>query len=102
MGGKAATLALDTGNTASFADAVKATLADWNQDSFDNIVHSAGHAEYAPLRETTEAQFDGLIDVRVKGVLFLTQALLPVMADDGRIVTLSSGLTRFALPNFGA
>jgi NAD(P)-dependent dehydrogenase (short-subunit alcohol dehydrogenase family) len=52
--------------------------------------------------DTTEAQFDDMVNVHLKGVFFLTQKLLPLMADGGRIVNLSSGLTRFALPGFAA
>ena len=52
--------------------------------------------------DTTEAQFDELVNVHFKGVFFLTQKLLPVMADGGRIVNVSSGLTRFALPGYSA
>ncbi len=42
------------------------------------------------------------MNVHLKGVLFLTQALLPIIADGGRIVNLSSGLTRMTLPGYGA
>jgi NAD(P)-dependent dehydrogenase (short-subunit alcohol dehydrogenase family) len=55
-------------------------------------------ALYAPFAEVTEAQFDGVIDVHFKGVVFLTQALLPIMKDGGRIVNISSGLARFSYP----
>jgi NAD(P)-dependent dehydrogenase (short-subunit alcohol dehydrogenase family) len=56
----------------------------------------------AAIEDTTEAQFDRLMNVHVKGVFFLTQALLPLLADGGRIVNLSSGLTRVSYPGFGA
>ena len=55
-----------------------------------------------PFAETTEAQFDGLFDVHFKGVFFLTQALLPLLADGGRIINLSSGLARFTQPGWSA
>ena len=54
----------------------------------------------ASIAETTEAQFDKLVNVHFKGVFFLTQALLPLIADGGRIVNLSSGLTRISFPGF--
>ena len=54
------------------------------------------------LAETTEAQFDELMNVQFKGVFFLTQKLLPLIADGGRIVNVSTGLTRFALPGYSA
>ncbi len=52
--------------------------------------------------ETTEAQFDQLFNVHVKGVFFLTQALFPLLADGGRVVNFSSGLTRVSYPGFSA
>ena len=68
------------------------------RDNFDHLVNNAGHGEMAAFAETTEGQFDALFNVHVKGVFFLTQALLPLMADGGRIVNYSSGLTRVSLP----
>jgi NAD(P)-dependent dehydrogenase (short-subunit alcohol dehydrogenase family) len=50
----------------------------------------------------TEADFDRLMNIHFKGVFFLTQKLLPVIADGGRIVNLSSGLARFSLPGYAA
>ncbi len=106
MGRKAAAFQLDTGNVATFAafaERLKKALRDtWQRDSFDHLVNNAGHGEYAPIDQTTEAQFDGLVNVHLKGVFFLTQTLLPLIADGGRIVNLSSGLTRFAYPGYAA
>jgi len=56
----------------------------------------------ALIADTTEAQFDKLVNVHFKGVFFLTQAMLPLIADGGRIVNLSSGLTRVSYPGFCA
>ena len=66
------------------------------------LVNNAGSGVHAALTETTEAQFDELVNVHFKGTFFLTQKLLPLMADGGRIVNISSGLTRFALPGYSA
>ncbi len=55
-----------------------------------------------PFAETTEAQFDELVNIQFKGPFFLTQKLLPLLADGGRIVNISSGLARFALPGYAA
>jgi NAD(P)-dependent dehydrogenase (short-subunit alcohol dehydrogenase family) len=86
-----------------FAEELRASLQNvWGRDSFDQLVNNAGHGEYAMISDTTEAQFDGLFDVHVKGVFFLVQALLPLLADGGRIVNISSGLTRVSYPGFGA
>jgi NAD(P)-dependent dehydrogenase (short-subunit alcohol dehydrogenase family) len=102
MGRKA--IAFDAGdvsNFAPFAGQLRTALRkEWSRDAFDHLVNNAGHGEYALIGETTEAQFDGL--VHLKGVLFLTQTLLPLIADGGRIVNLSSGLTRICAPGWAA
>lgn len=106
MGRKAVAFQLDTGDVstfASFARKLRSTLKEnWGRETFDNLVNNAGHGDVASIADTTEAQFDALVDVHFKGVFFLTQALLPLMQDGGRIVNLSSGLTRFAFPGHAA
>jgi len=106
MGRKALAFQLDTGEVkrfAAFADLLRTALHDtWGRDRFDHLVNNAGHGDYAPIGETGEAQFDRLVDVHFKGVYFLTEALLPMVADGGRIVNLSSGLTRVAFPGYAA
>lgn len=106
MGRKAVALQLDTANMAtfpSFAEQLRTTLRQtWQRETFDHLVNNAGHGDFALIAETTEAQFDRLVDVHFKGVFFLTQALLPLIADGGRIVNFSSGLTRFCYPGYAA
>lgn len=106
MGRKAVALRLDTGDVSAFpafAQALRAALREtWQRDSFDHLVNNAGHGDYALIADTTEAQFDGLVNVHFKGVYFLTQTLLPLIADGGRIVNLSSGLTRVSYPGYAA
>jgi NAD(P)-dependent dehydrogenase (short-subunit alcohol dehydrogenase family) len=106
MGRKAVALQLDTGDIAglhAFAGALRTALLEvWHRENFDHLVNNAGHGAMATIAETTEAQFDQLVNVHFKGVFFLTQALLPLIVDGGRIVNLSSGLTRIAYPGFGA
>jgi NAD(P)-dependent dehydrogenase (short-subunit alcohol dehydrogenase family) len=106
MGCKAACLQLDTGNVQGFADFVGRLTTEldnlWQRKSFDHLVNNAGHGDYALVADTTEAQFDALVNVHFKGVFFLTQRLLPLLADGGRIVNLSTGLTRFSVPGFTA
>ncbi|OYX69480.1 MAG: 3-oxoacyl-ACP reductase [Rhizobiales bacterium 32-66-11] len=106
LGRKAVALQLDVGDVASFSAFVarvqSALKATWGRDRFDHLVNNAGHGEMAAIADTTEAQFDSLFDVHVKGVFFLTQTLLPLLADGGRIVNFSSGLTRVSYPGFSA
>lgn len=106
LGRKAMTLQLDVSNVSSFLGfvaAIRAALRDnWGRDTFDHLINNAGHGEMADFVDTTEAQFDALFDVHVKGVFFLTQSLLPMLADGGRIINFSSGLTRVSFPGFSA
>lgn len=106
LGRRAAALALDVGDSRSFSgfvEALKRTLArHWQRERFDFLVNNAGMGHHASFAETTEAQFDELMNVHLKGPYFLTQALLPLLNDGGRIVNVSSGLTRFALPGYAA
>ena len=101
LGGKAAALQLDVAKSKSFGDfaaALKTALRDtWGRDRFDFLVNNAGTGLYKPFAETTEEDFDELLNVHFKGVYFLTQKLLPLIQDGGRIVNVSSGLARFAM-----
>ncbi len=105
-GRRAVAMPLDTGDIRSFApfaERLRETLrSTWSRDTFDHLVNNAGHGDYALVADTTEAQFDRLVDVHFKGVYFLTQTLLPLIADGGRIVNLSSGLTRSSFPGYAA
>jgi NAD(P)-dependent dehydrogenase (short-subunit alcohol dehydrogenase family) len=106
LGRKAMMFQLDTGTTTGFAafavDLRQALAATWNRATFDYLVNNAGIGINAPFAETTEADFDRLMNIHLKGVFFLTQTLLPLIADGGRIVNLSSGLARFSLPGYAA
>ncbi|WP_144006771.1 SDR family NAD(P)-dependent oxidoreductase [Pelomonas sp. KK5] len=106
LGRKAVALQLDAGDSASFAafaDAVKTALAaTWQRERFDHLVNNAGIGMHASVTETTEAVFDELVNIHFKGVFFLTQTLLPLIEDGGRIVNISSGLARFSLPGYAA
>ncbi len=106
LGARAVALQLDVGNSQSFdaftAQVTQALAQKWERSSFDFLVNNAGIGIHAPLIETTEAQFDQLRNIHFKGTFFLTQKLLPLIADHGRILNVSSGLTRFALPGYAA
>ncbi|WP_343628931.1 SDR family oxidoreductase [Roseateles sp.] len=106
LGAHAAALQLDTGDSASFpafAEALRGALRQhWQRDRIDHLVNNAGIGAHASIAETTEAQFDELMRVHLKGPFFLTQTLLPLIRDGGSILNVSSGLARFALPGYGA
>jgi len=105
-GGKAAALQLDVGSSASFpafAAEVKTLLADkWQGDRFDYLVNNAGIGINTPFADTSEAQFDQLMNIHLKGAFFLTQQLLPLLADGGAILNVSTGLARFTVPGYAA
>jgi NAD(P)-dependent dehydrogenase (short-subunit alcohol dehydrogenase family) len=100
-GSQAIALQLDTANVRSFDDfvgKVREALKRLERDRFDYLVNNAGTAHHNAFEKTTEAELDSLYSVHFKGVFFLTQKLLPLMNDGGRIVNLSSGLTRMSMP----
>jgi NAD(P)-dependent dehydrogenase (short-subunit alcohol dehydrogenase family) len=100
-GAKAIAVQLDTGNVSAFAEfvsGVRKALASFGTERFDYLVNNAGTSHHQSIEKTTEGEMDGLYNVHFKGVFFLTQALLPLINDGGRIVNVSSGLTRVALP----
>ncbi len=105
LGRRARALRLDAGNAGSFetfADEVKGVLREWGAERLHALVNNAGVGLHAAFQDTTEAQFDQLMAVHLKGPFFLTQRLLPLIADGGRIVNLSTGLARFSLPGYAA
>ena len=105
LGRRAAAHQLDTSDLRAFpafAEALGSTLAGMGDGRLDLLVNNAGTGIYVPFAETTEAQFDDMMNIHLKGVFFLTQALLPAIRDGGRILNVSSGLARFALPGSSA
>ena len=106
LGRRAVALPLDVAASATFtafAGQMRDVLArHWQRERFDFLVNNAGVGVYASFMETTEAQFDDMVNIHLKGVFFLTQKLLPLMNDGGRILNVSSGLARFALPGYAA
>lgn len=103
---KAHALQLDVSQSktfATFATNLKTALKEkWGRENFDALVNNAGTGVHASFAETTEEQFDQMMNVHLKGTYFLTQKLLPLISDGGRIVNISSGLARFSLPGYSA
>ncbi len=106
LGVQSAALQLDVGDSSrfpSFVQALRTVLAEqWQRKHIDHLINNAGMGIHAPIASTTEAQFDELMRVHLKGPFFLTQALLPLLADGGSVLNVSSGLARFSLPGYGA
>jgi NAD(P)-dependent dehydrogenase (short-subunit alcohol dehydrogenase family) len=105
-GRRAVALPLDVADTSGFPAFVAAFAAKlrevWDRDRFDFLVNNAGVGLHAPFARTTEQQFDLLMNVHLKGPFFLTQQLLPLLADGGRILNVSTGLARFTFPGTAA
>lgn len=105
-GVKAVALQLDVGRVESFDNFIgrldEVLQATWQRAQLDYLVNNAGIGVYSPFADTSEQDFDALMNIHFKGVFFLTQHLLPRLADGGRIVNISTGLARFALPGYSA
>jgi NAD(P)-dependent dehydrogenase (short-subunit alcohol dehydrogenase family) len=93
-GGTAVAIQLDVGNSQTFdafAQRVAAeTTERWQRRSFDYLVNNAGFGQMAMFGDTTEELYDRFHRVILKGPYFLTQKLLPLLADGGAIVNTTS------------
>lgn len=105
-GRKGIALALDVSDSGTFpafaAEISDALETKWSSKHFDFLVNNAGTGLHAPFMETREDQFDELMNTHLKGPFFLTQRLLPLMKDGGRVLNISSGLARFSTPGYSA
>jgi NAD(P)-dependent dehydrogenase (short-subunit alcohol dehydrogenase family) len=101
-GAEALALQLDAGNIGSFGafvESVKDALAKLGATRFDFLVNNAGNSHRnMPFEMATEEELDSIYKVHFKGVFFLTQKLLPLINDGGRIVNVSTARTRIAGP----
>src|ERR1700744_958022 len=106
LGRKAVALSLDVSDASTFGrffEGVAATLRDtWQTTTFQFLINNAGIGIHAAFADTTEDQFDTLVKVQLKGPFFLTQHALPLLADGGGIVNISTGLARFSYPGYSA
>jgi NAD(P)-dependent dehydrogenase (short-subunit alcohol dehydrogenase family) len=100
-GRRGAALKLDTTDIASFDTFVDSLRGELPNGTFDILINNAGTALYSALPDTTEAELDQVLAVHVKGPFFLTQKVEPLLADGGRIVNISSALTRMSFPRSG-
>lgn len=105
-GRKAVAMQLDVSKPetfAGFAAAFHAALQEhWERNDFDYLINNAGMGIHKSFMETSEADFDLLMATHLKGPFFLSQTLLPMMKDGGRVLNITSGLTRFTVPGYAA
>lgn len=106
LGQKAVAFAFDANDPMSspalMAQVTAYLQAENGSDKFDFLINNAGTGAYNMVAETSEEQFDEMMNVHLKSVYFLTQAALPHINNGGRIVNISSGLARFSLPGMSA
>ena len=104
LGQKAVALQLNTGDVKTFGNFGGQLLTALNNtfatDHFDFLINNAGIAAHTPIGNTSEEDFDRLTNIHLKGVFFLTQILLPLINDGGRIINISTGLARFSTPGY--
>ncbi|USX53463.1 SDR family NAD(P)-dependent oxidoreductase [Lentzea sp. HUAS12] len=101
-GGEALALPLDVADVSSFSEFREALLVavreKWGREGIDALVNNAGYGVYTPIESVSEEEFDGLFNVHLKGPFFLTQTLLPLIADRGSVVNMASATSRVATP----
>jgi NAD(P)-dependent dehydrogenase (short-subunit alcohol dehydrogenase family) len=106
LGRKAVALPLDVAKSATFEAFGKTVATElertWGRKQLDFLVNNAGTGLHASILETTEAQLDDIYNIHFKAPFLLTQLLLPLIVDGGRILNVSSGLTRLTLPGSSA
>lgn len=106
LGRKAVALQLNAADVKSFdafyGQVATAMQATFGQDRFDFLINNAGTSLVAPIADNTEEQFDEMLNIHLKGVYFLTQKALPLLNDGGRIINITSGVTRYSYPGVSA
>jgi len=103
-GRQAVALRFDANDISSIGKFVKefeqTIRSQWNLGKFDFLINNAGMGATIPYADATEADFDLFMNVHFKSVYFLTQKLLPLMNNGGRIINISSGTTKFSVPGY--
>lgn len=106
LGQKAVALQLNVAESAGFEGFFKevgAALSEtFGTDKFDYLVNNAGIGIHKAFAETTTDEFDTLVNIQFKGPFFLSQLALPLLADGGGIINISTGLARFSTPGYAA
>lgn len=101
---KAAALSLDVSDVKSLdafvAEISKTLETNWGTNKLDYLINNAGIGATAPMEQVTEELFDNMMKIHYKGVYFLTQKFLPKMNDNGGVIFISSGTTRFCVPGY--
>lgn len=106
LGQKAKAFPFDANNFKSGQEFIKQVTEHLEKENgtknFDFLINNAGTGTFNLVADTTEVQFDEMMNVHLKSVYFFTQAALPYLKEGGRIINISSGLARFSLPGMSA
>lgn len=104
IGVKAAALQLDVENFKAIQPFIQKTKellqTNWGTEKFDFLINNAGIGATLSFEKVTEEDFDRFTNIHFKSVYFLTQGLLTVMNDHGRIINISSATTRYCVPGY--
>lgn len=104
LGQKAQAIQLDTNNIAGlniFVTEFASVLEQkWKTQNFDFLINNAGIGATIPFLDATEEDFDKMMNIHFKSVYFLSQKLFPSINENGRIINISSGTTRFCNPGY--
>ncbi len=103
-GRKAAALSFDISQIKSLdgfvSEFIKTLRINWSTDKFDFLINNAGIGATIPILQVTEEAFDNLLNIHFKGVYFLTQKLINHVNDNGSVINISTGTTRFTNPGY--
>lgn len=106
LGQKAAAFVFDANDHQSGRDFIDKATSYLQQENdspnFDFLINNAGTGTYNLIGDTTDEQFNEMMNVHLKSVYFLTQKALPYLNEGGRIINISSGLSRFSFPGMSA
>ena len=104
MGKRAIALRFDANDIASIDEFVKEfeqkIASQWNTKKLDFLINNAGMGASIPYAEAKESDFDLFMNVHFKSVYFLTQKLLPLINNEGRIINISSATTKSSVPGY--
>ncbi len=104
LGRKAVALQFDAEDLKSYggfyAMVTAALKSIWQAEKFDFLVNNAGIGGATPIAEVTEEMFDKFMNIHFKGVYFLSQKAFPLLNDNGAIINISTGTTRFCVPGY--
>jgi len=99
-GVQAIAIGADVRDVAQIGQLFETTLEAFGR--LDILINNAGMLVNTPIQEMDENNYDELMDLNLKSVFFACQEATKAMADGGRIINITSTVTRMLLPTYGA